>query len=300
MRSAVLLMSILALSAAACGGRADAPDERHDEAQGAPVDGPSEAPEISEHGGGTPPPAISGPDSNPPDVGAPPDPDPEPATLPSQVLDLSSWKLTLPVERDSGGSPREVLQPELETFSLAPFFRVSDSGDAVVFRAPAGGYTTSGSSYPRSELREMTPDGRELASWSTDEGTHTLLIEQTITSKPVVKPHVVAGQIHDADDDVVMIRLEGERLFVERGGDEAGLLDANYVLGTPMTVKLVARGGRIQVFYNDLTTPKVDLPVSASGCYFKAGAYTQSNASKGDAPDAAGEVVIKSLSLRHE
>ena len=224
----------------------------------------------------------------------------EVASLPSQLLDLSSWKLTLPVAGDSGSSPREVKQPELAEFSLAPYFRINDAGDAVVFRAPAGGFTTSGSSYPRSELREMTADGRELASWSTTEGTHTLILRQTITSQPVVKPHVVAGQIHDAEDDVLMIRLEGTRLFVERGGDEVGLLDANYALGTPMTVKLVASGGHVQIFYNDLTTPSVDVAVSASGCYFKAGAYTQSNQSKGDAPEAAGEVVIHSLDLSHE
>ncbi len=299
MRSTFLLVPLLVLSAAACGGRAD--------------DVPSDGPVVSEHDGTTLRPRLSRPDFDPPSVvatpGSEPSPDGDPsapeeetekATLPAQVLDLSAWKLTLPVEGKSNGSPREVLQPELASFSLAPYFRVTDAGDAVVFRAPAGGFTTSGSSYPRSELREMTADGRGLASWSTTQGTHTLVVEQTITSKPVVKAHVVAGQIHDAEDDVVMIRLEGERLFVERDGDEAGLLDANYVLGTPMTVKLVASGGQIQVFYNDLTTPRVVVPVDASGCYFKAGAYTQSNASKGDAPDAAGEVVITSLTLSHE
>ena len=40
--------------------------------------------------------------------------------------------------------------------------------------------------------------------------------------------------------------------------------------------------------------------VSTSGCYFKAGCYTQSNTSKGDASTAYGEVVIYSLSVKHE
>ena len=74
--------------------------------------------------------------------------------LPAKVLDLANWKLTLP----SGE------QPELATFKNK-FFHVDPKGDGVVFTAPAGGSTTSGSDYPRSELREMTDNGRNEASW---------------------------------------------------------------------------------------------------------------------------------------
>lgn len=318
MRRPALLLPLLL--ATACGGPADesaldplpALEEGSTNGPGTPAETP---PETAPDGGTTIPPAPpeadapgageipEAPDARPstPDAGSS-DPDSGEAapTLPSQILDLTAWKVTLPVADGSDNSPREVKQPALEAFSLAPYFQVSETGNAVVFRAPAGGFTTSNSSYPRSELREMTADGRDLASWSTTEGIHTLLLRQTITAQPVVKPHVVAGQIHDAEDDVLMIRLEGERLFVERDGDEVGLLDPSYVLGTPMTVKLVARNGQIAVFYNDLTTPKVRVTVDANGCYFKAGAYTQSNTSKGDAPDAAGEVVIETLELSHE
>ena len=44
---------------------------------------------------------------------------------------------------------------------------------------------------------------------------------------------------------------------------------------------------------------KGDIPVAGDGWYFKAGTYTQSNVERGDAPDAAGQVVIYSLGVTH-
>jgi WD40 repeat protein len=82
----------------------------------------------------------------------------------------------------------------LDTFTLDPYFRLD--GDRVAFRANAGGVTTSGSDFARSELREMTADGAEKASWSTTSGVHTLTITQAVTHLPDVVPHLVAGQVH--------------------------------------------------------------------------------------------------------
>lgn len=222
----------------------------------------------------------------------------EPAQLPAEALDLGDWKLTLPVAGDAPDEPREVLQPELASFALDPWFVVAGGG--VRFRANAGGVTTSNSGYPRSELREMTGGGLEPADWSTTAGVHTLTITQAITHLPDAKPHVVAGQIHDASDDVVMIRLEGAYLFVEGGGDELGVLDPDYQLGDEFTVRLRAADGVIDVFYEDLQTPAVSVARDADGCYFKAGVYTQSNPDKGDDPAAYGEVVISALAVAHE
>jgi poly(beta-D-mannuronate) lyase len=247
------------------------------------------------------------PDSTPvPDVeeapvpDAPPAPPPAPGSTtvkdhPSDLLDLTIWKLTLPVPGTSASSPREI--EDLEGVTVTPFFRLNDARDGVLFRANAGGTTTSGSSYPRSELREMTASGAK-ASWSTTSGKHTLEIREAILTLPPVKPEVVAGQIHDAEDDVVMIRLESKRLFVEGGGKELALLDAGYSLGKVFVVKIEASGGKIRVSYNGIEA--LAYTKSASGCYFKAGAYTQSNTSKGDAPGAFGEVVIQDLKVTHQ
>lgn len=227
-----------------------------------------------------------------------PTPLPGSATYPSDLLDLRNWKLTLPIDTSHAGSPDEIKQPELDTYSLSPYFILNSAKDGVIFQAHCGGATTSGSGYPRSELREMTNNGTENASWSTSSGTHTMIIRQAITHLPEVKRHVVAGQIHDADDDVIMIRLEGTNLFVEAGGTNVGQLDSGYQLGTVFTVKIVASGGVIHVYYNDIL--RVSYSRSVSGCYFKAGCYTQSNTSKGDAADAYGQVIIYNLTVNHQ
>lgn len=242
------------------------------------------------------------PQSNPepPKLTAPPpNPIPKPAALatPSAVLNLANWKLTLPIETSHPGSPDEIKQPELASYSLNPYFMLNSARNGVVFRAHVGGATTSGSSYPRSELREMTNFGKQNASWSNSSGSHSMIARQAITHLPPVKPEVVAGQIHDALDDVVMIRLEGKRLFVEASGEEVGVLEANYALGTIFTVQIVAAEGSIKVFYNgDL---RVNYNKSGSGFYFKAGCYTQSNPARGDSASEYGEVVIYYLNVSH-
>ena len=215
--------------------------------------------------------------------------------VPADILNLANWKLTLPIGTQRVGRPDEILQPQLARFAIAPYFVVNPTKTGVVFNAPVGGVTTSNSGYPRSELREMS--GGTEASWSNTTGVHTMTVTEAITHLPVVKPHVVAAQVHDAEDDVVMVRLEGSKLFVEQNGDSIGTLDAAYRLGTVFTVKLEASGGHVKVFYNGVL--KVDSLRSGSGWYFKAGAYTQSNPTKGDAPDAYGEVVIYALDVTH-
>jgi len=179
-------------------------------------------------------------------------------------------------------------------------FFVEPRAKAVVFRAPCGGATTKGSKFPRSELREMSSsDPQSPASWGTaDSGLHTLAATLAITHLPDHKPHVVCAQIHDAKDDLMMVRLEGQKLFVERNKIGDVEMDANYQLGTFFDLKIVAGRGHVQVWYNG--TPKMDWEVSRKGCYFKAGCYTQSNVQKGDAAEAYGEVAIRKLSATSE
>ncbi len=223
--------------------------------------------------------------------------------IPSTIINLTNWKLTLPVDTDHAGSPDEIKQPELNDYQSADFFHVGANNQGVVFRAGTHGDTTSGSKYPRSELREMAMNGAANASWSTTAGTHTMFVRQKITSIPNVKPHVVVGQIHDANDDVIMIRLEGKKLFVQRSlgkgssAQEGPDLDSNYELGREFTIRIVAANGRIQVHHNGVL--KVDFERVATGCYFKAGVYTQSNATTEGSTPAFGEAVLYELNVTH-
>jgi len=216
--------------------------------------------------------------------------------MPADILNLSAWKLTLPI--GSSHSPQEITQPQLAHYAINPYFTVNAAHTGVVFRADAGGVTTSNSGYPRSELREMTPGGGDEASWSTTSGTHTMVVREAITHLTVAKPQVTVAQVHDDSDDVIVIRLDGpHHLYAEHNGTDYGDLDTAYTLGTAFTARFVASGGHIKIYYNGVA--KVDYAKSGSGDYFKAGCYTQSNTSKGDAADAYAQVVIYSLQVTH-
>ena len=224
--------------------------------------------------------------------------------LPSAVINLTDWKLNIPIAGSNGFS-KEIVQPELNGYA-DDYFHVNTAGDAVVFRAHANGVTTKGSTYPRSELREMQNNGKDKASWSiaSGGGTHTMMITQAVTHLPTQKPHVVVGQIHDADDDVIVFRLENKKLFIDHNGTAGPVLTNNYHLGTKFTVKFVAGGGAVRCYYNGVYVESY--PSTATGCYFKAGMYTQSKTTeKGgredkDDANAYGEVEVFNVMVSHD
>jgi poly(beta-D-mannuronate) lyase len=215
---------------------------------------------------------------------------------PSRVLNLSNWKLQIPVASGQSNQPEEVEWPTLGGYH-SQFFYVNGAGNGVIFWANVGGVIIPGSIFARTELREMTGNGTREASWSNTRETNTMTIREAITHLPTVRPAIVAGQIHDANTYVALIRLDGTRLWVKENNKSVGILDPDYRLGAIFTVKLTATDGRILVYYNDVL--KVDFAQVCSSCYFKAGAYLQSDTSYGDNPDAYGEVVIYSLDVSH-
>ena len=224
--------------------------------------------------------------------------------------DLGYWKLTTPVDANDDGKADEVKQPALTSLDGKDYFDRLSSPTRIRFRADVDGATTTGSSFPRSELREMTQDGQyNRAAWTSKCGTHRMTITQAITHLPETKDEVVAGQIHDlgvdgGTGDVVMIRLEGERLFVEADGDEVGLLDDHYALGERFTATVTAKSSGITVTYDNLDSTasnasvQYNPPVNNEQWFFKAGCYTQSNTDS-DAATAYGEVVIYDLEVVH-
>ena len=219
------------------------------------------------------------------------------AAVPAERLDLTNWKIALPIDTGHTGSPDEIKQTEIASFSLDPYFIANPDGEGVIFRAHAGGATTKNSKYPRSELREMTDGGRKEARWSSKNGAHVMTVRQAITHLPDKKAEIVAAQIHDDSDDIVMVRLEHDQLFVEADGKDIGILNPNYKLGTPYTITIVAEPGGIKVFYDGEL--KVNYDKSGEDYYFKAGCYTQTNTDRGDRSESYGEVIIYDLKVEH-
>jgi hypothetical protein len=147
----------------------------------------------------------------------------------------------------------------------------------------------------------MANSGSSNASWSSTSGTHTMVIDEAVTALPAVKPHVVAGQIHDASDDLAVFRLEGTNLYVTNGNDSHyELVTSSYVLGTEFEATFVVGGGQIKAYYNGVL--QTTISSSFSGAYFKAGAYTQANCGNSSpcSSDNYGEVVIYGLTVTHQ
>ena len=141
-------------------------------------------------------------------------------------------------------------------------------------------------------------DGSQKAAWSNKSGTHVFDVREAFTKLPGKKPEVVGVQIRDGEDDVMQVRLEGQKLMVQyHDGKSEAMLDPNYKLGTPFDVRVVAAGGKVDVLYNG--QKKAELPLAGSGWYWKVGAYVQSNGSKGDGASSTGEVVVYKADVKH-
>lgn len=226
--------------------------------------------------------------------------------FPANVLDLQNWKLTLPViDTNNGSKPQDIKQPELASFHFAPWFLVTSDKKGVIFRAPVNALTTKNSDYPRSELREMENNGKKEAFWSSSEGIHSMKIKEAITAVPENKPDVVAGQIHGDDDDLLTIRLEGQKLYIARSKKNIVTLDDDYILGKQFDVEFLANGGKISIYYNGGEKPIAVVDKKVKQAYFKAGVYTQSNCETEEKPNLCnennyGEVIVYDIKVRHE
>lgn len=220
-------------------------------------------------------------------------------TTPAHILDLFNWKLTLPVGEPE--KPDEHLADELVSGKTwPPFYRVDEADRSVVFRAPVNGVTTSGSGYPRSELREM--NGAEKAAWNADDGKfHAMLVELAFTVLPIGKPHVVGAQIHATSDDYSVLRLEGSKLWATLGDNKHLLLTDSYVLGTKITYAFVVGNGRCQLFLNGNLQGELDAS-DLTKAYFKTGAYTQAKTGQEGVPSSSsnyGEVRVYQVKVTH-
>ena len=107
---------------------------------------------------------------------------------PGMLFNLSSFGLQLPISNGKGGV-EQVYQPSLRTYS-SPYFFTDAADRGMVFWCPENGATTSGSGFPRSELREEFDFG--LAAG----GRHVLNTTITVVLTNSSKASVTIGQAH--------------------------------------------------------------------------------------------------------
>lgn len=88
-------------------------------------------------------------------------------------IDLSQWKLTLPVDNNGDGKPDEYEPPELNKYpeipEVKPYFYDEEDG-SLVFFCPYTAVSTANSKYSRSELREQLVPGDNNTNWTFEDG----------------------------------------------------------------------------------------------------------------------------------
>ena len=103
--------------------------------------------------------------------------------LPGDLVDLSRWRLRLPLADSSGAGPTTVTMPELAEFAHHPLFYVNDDL-AVWMVAPVGGYSDAETA--ATELHELSPAG-DPAGWTlTDTDDHVLTAQMMCDPSPVI------------------------------------------------------------------------------------------------------------------
>lgn len=235
-----------------------------------------------------------------------------PTLLPN--IDLSNWKVTLPI-----GNPTSVRPPEILDYAnnetLKPFFYNDVTDGSLVFYAyPAN--TTANSSYSRTELREQMVPGSDHTNWTFAQGGYM----RGVLSVPEVsiaengKPHkVIIMQIHgrltDEQRDLIgeddnnappilkiywnngRVRIKTkvvknlnatyeELLHESAWGDDEGYTIPVDVGHDKFTLEVLVSNGVMEIIFNELYSIVYNsVHIQKWGIfenYFKAGNYFQS------------------------
>ena len=90
-------------------------------------------------------------------------------------IDLSHWKVTLPVINDKG-KPYEISPPEINDFAnnekAKPYMYIDSTKGAIVFHAMPTASKTRNTKYTRSELREQMEPGNNNKNWTFEDGAY--------------------------------------------------------------------------------------------------------------------------------
>ena len=208
---------------------------------------------------------------------------------PSGNFDLSHWKLTLPIDSSGSttGTATEILTPQLVAGYTNALYFYTGSDGTMVFWCPVTGATTSGSSYPRSELRELLDPNDNSVNW-TGYGTHILDTRCKVMQLPSTKK-VIVGQIHCFTGAArPLLKLQYNNGTIDALVKESPNSDtdthfpfANVGLSNNIAYQFRMVDGWLSMIVNGATQSvnvfQTDPAWTNQGLYFKAGDYCQDN-----------------------
>lgn len=227
-------------------------------------------------------------------------------------IDLSHWKVTLPI-----GNPTEVLPPEILDYgtneTLKPFMYNDSINGALVFYTYPGA-STANSSYSRTELRElMNPEDKGKTNWTFAQGGNMIGMLQMdeISKDSNDKYHrtiimQIHGRLTDEQRDLIneddnnappMLKIywaygyvrvktkvlldlnasDTEILHTAAWGDDEGHTFSEYVGFEKFKLEVKVSEGRMEVILNESESVVYDdVNIEKWGIfenYFKAGNY---------------------------
>lgn len=228
-------------------------------------------------------------------------------------IDLSNWKVTLPI-----GSPTEVNPPEILDYAtnetLLPYmYNDSTDGSLVFYTSP--GSSTTNSSYSRTELREQMNPGSNSTNWTFAQGgsmkgtlvvseisvdaggdfhrTMVMQIHGRLTSEqrdligeddnnapPMLKIYWQKGKVRVLTKKLKDVNASDEEiLHTDAWEDNEGHTFSEEIGNNQFTVEIIVSEGRMEIILNDNESVVYDdIHTEKWGVfenYFKAGNYLQ-------------------------
>jgi hypothetical protein len=215
------------------------------------------------------------------------------------TIDLSGWKLSIPV-KNGKGTPM-LVQPATPVWP----WMVPDGSGALIFWAPSSGdVTTENSTHPRTELDSLT---NFPAGWSGQ--IHTLHATVTVHQEPQDGQGIILGQIHGADTissvAFVMLRYQRGQVRVVVKQVQKGPTSISYplALGVPVNTRFdfgisdMGNGNLVFSITRNGRIVRVPAPVPSAfkgaTVRFQAGSYQQADKPAG--PQDGGKVTFHKL-----
>ncbi|WP_186445803.1 polysaccharide lyase family 7 protein [Paenibacillus cremeus] len=226
---------------------------------------------------------------------------------PGSNIDLSHWKLTLPLEKAT-----DISTADLVKGYSSDYFYTDPQDGAMTFWSPVVGGKTANTEYPRSELREMMNPSSSKVNW-TWQGTHIENAREMVTQVPS-SGRVVVMQIHGittAGGDaapLVKVEYDDKKKAIDclvKSSSKTGDKDIHYTfngydLNKAYDGQLKVVDGVLSMTFNGVTKTvnfvEQDPNWKTLNFYFKAGVYVQDN--QGD-KNEGGRVKIYKLDVSH-